>query len=84
MMHHLKEAVRNWRTSTAGVGAVVYAIADLIVMFHDSSWDAHRLGVDAMAIATGLGLISARDGAVSVEEHREDRREMRAAVEEVK
>jgi hypothetical protein len=84
MMHHLKEAVRNWRTSTAGVAAVVYAIADLIVMFHDSTWDAHRIGVDVMAIMTGVGLVSARDGVVSAEEHHEDRRDIRELKEEMK
>lgn len=73
MMHHLRESVRNWRTSTAGAGALIFAVADLVTQFHNSDWDANRLGADVLAIITGLGLVSARDGIVSAEEHHEDR-----------
>jgi hypothetical protein len=51
------------------VGALVYAVADLITMFHNDDWDANRMGVSVMALLTGLGFISARDNAASVQEH---------------
>jgi hypothetical protein len=38
-------------------------------MFHNKDWDSNRLGVSVMAILTGLGLISARDSAASVQAH---------------
>jgi hypothetical protein len=84
MRLYVKEAFRNWRTSTMGVGALVYAVADLIVMLHDSTWDGNRLGTDILAILSGFGLISARDGRVSAEEHHEDRQDIRELKEEVK
>jgi hypothetical protein len=59
----------SWRTSLTGAGALVFAAADLITMFHNKDWDSNRLGVSVMAILTGLGLISARDSAASVQAH---------------
>lgn len=59
----------SWRTSAAGAGALIFAVADLIVMFHNKDWDGNKLGMDVLAILTGLGLVSARDNAVSVQAH---------------
>lgn len=59
----------SWRTTLTGASALIFAVADLIVMFHNKDWDGNKLGVDVLAILTGLGLISARDNAVSVQEH---------------
>jgi hypothetical protein len=66
-MHFLH--LSSWRTSLAGAGALVYAAADLITMFHNKEWDANRLGASVMALLTGFGLISARDSAVSMQAH---------------
>jgi hypothetical protein len=59
----------SWRTSLAGAGALIYAAADLITMFHNKEWDPNRLGASVMALLTGFGLISARDSAASVQAH---------------
>lgn len=64
----------NWRTNLAGAGALVYAVADLIVMFHNKEWDSNRLGMSVMAILTGLGFIAARDATASVQAHQEQQR----------
>jgi len=60
---------KSWRTSAVGIGALVYAVADLVTMYHNEEWDANRIGISVMAILTGLGFISARDNAASVQAH---------------
>lgn len=66
-MHYLNFA--SWRTTAAGAGALVFAIADLVVMVHNKEWDGNKLGMDVLAILTGLGLVSARDNAASLQAH---------------
>ena len=69
MFGTLRTRLVSWRTSAVGAGALVYAVADLITMYHNEEWDANRIGVSVMALLTGLGFISARDNAASVQAH---------------
>jgi len=66
-MHFLN--LSSWRTSLTGAGALIYALSDLVVMIHNKDWNGPQLGTDVVAILTGLGLLSARDNAASVQEH---------------
>jgi hypothetical protein len=74
---------KNWRTTLAGVGAIMAAIGDMISQAVNNDWDATRLGADFSGLFTGCGLIFARDSAVSEQEHHEDRRSIQANKETI-
>lgn len=79
-MHNL---LRNWRTSGAGIGAILVALGDIINQIVNKDFDAQRFGADIAALITGFGLLAARDNKVSVEEHEHDRRWIKENHEEV-
>lgn len=57
----------NWKTTLAGVGAILGAVGDIALQLSHGlgSLDANRLYLDAAGIATGWGLIFAKDGNVT-------------------
>jgi hypothetical protein len=55
----------NWRTSCLGAGAILGAVADVLHQLGTGSIDPVMLKADALAVATGWGLIMAKDGNVT-------------------
>lgn len=49
----------NWKTSLAGAGVILGALADLAT--HLSTGNTSTLGADLMTILSGLGLVGAHD-----------------------
>ena len=57
---------KNWKTTTAGLAAILGAVADLLVQLSSKSgWDMTRLQVDFAAVTGGIGLIFAKDSNVT-------------------
>lgn len=52
----------NWKTTAAGVSAVLAAVADIGHQYATDMWDGNRLLTDLSAISAGIGLIFAKDG----------------------
>lgn len=61
----LKSILANWKTTSAGTGSVLLAVADILRQVATKQWDVALLYADVMAIAVGLGLISAKDASVT-------------------
>jgi lysozyme family protein len=56
-------ALVNWKTSLAGVGAILGAVVDVIHQVSTGNIDPTHLMADWTAVTTGIGLIVAKDGA---------------------
>lgn len=52
--------MKNWKTTAAGAAAILGALADLATQA-STNWDMTRLMADGTAIATGVGLLFAKD-----------------------
>ena len=61
----MKSFLTNWKTTSAGVGAILAALADFLTQVSTKGIDPNRLGADLMGIITGIGLIMAKDGNVT-------------------
>jgi hypothetical protein len=55
----------NWKTSLAGVAAIMGAVGSVITMFSTGHWDGAQLLLDWTGLSTGIGLIFAKDGNVT-------------------
>lgn len=58
-------ALTNWKTTVAGVAAILGAAADALTQVSTGHVDPTRLYGDAIAVVTGWGLIVAKDGNVT-------------------
>lgn len=54
--------MKNWKTTAAGIGAVLTALVAVINMLASGNWDPQQLGTVIIGALTGLGLIGAKDG----------------------
>jgi hypothetical protein len=57
----LANILKNWKTTSVGAAAFVYAIGDVITQVTTQSWDISRLHTDAVAIMSGIGFILSKD-----------------------
>jgi hypothetical protein len=64
-----KLMVVNWRTSLAGAAVAFGALADMATQFATGHVDPARLWTDLTALAGAVGLVHARDAAVSSKEN---------------
>jgi hypothetical protein len=55
----------NWKTTTAGLAAILTAAGDVITQFTTGHWDPGRLMADWTGLVAGIGLIFAKDGNVT-------------------
>jgi hypothetical protein len=53
----------NWKTTIAGLPAIMIAAGDILHMAVTGEFDPSRLGTDVIGILVGLGLVAAKDGA---------------------
>lgn len=80
----LNHALKNWRTTAMGLGSIVTALGDVLSQLGAGRLNGDHLAADLTGIFVGLGLIFARDAAVSEHEHARDREEIRDVKEEVR
>lgn len=74
---------KNWRTALLGCGGIIAAIGDLMTQVGEGHFSADRLGSDLIGIFVGLGLLFARDAAVSEREHAIDRAQIDENTQEI-
>lgn len=55
----------NWKTTAAGAATIATALGIILHMAATGMWDAPTLGATIMGVATGLGLVAAKDGNVT-------------------
>jgi uncharacterized membrane protein YhiD involved in acid resistance len=61
--------MKSWRTTTAGIGAILVAVGSaLTAMFDNDPKTVADWGAVIAATIAGIGLITARDNAVSSEQ----------------
>lgn len=51
----------NWKTTLAGIGAVLLAIGHLVTTISTGSFGLESLTADAAAVITGVGLLFGKD-----------------------
>lgn len=51
----------SWKTTLAGVAAMLGALADILTQLASKSIDTGRITTDVAAIAAGIGLLFAKD-----------------------
>ncbi len=73
--------LNNWRTTIAGVAAILAALADVLTQIVNKDWDSTRFTADLTGLITGFGLIFARDAVASERDHHIDRVAIGAALE---
>jgi len=60
-MPPLSSILINWKTTSAGAAAFVYALGDVTHQLYTQQWDTARLHSDAVAILAGIGFLFAKD-----------------------
>jgi hypothetical protein len=57
----MQQVLSNWKTTLAGVAAILGALADVAHQASVGTFDPNHLMADWTAIVAGIGLIAARD-----------------------
>lgn len=53
--------MKNWKTTAGGIGSITAALGVIFNMFYTGMIDPGQLGTAVMGIATGIGLLFAKD-----------------------
>lgn len=61
----MKSFFANWKTTAAGIAAVLGAASHIINGFVNGDWSMNSVTADLAAISAGIGLIFAKDGNVT-------------------
>lgn len=61
----MKNFLANWKTTAAGIAAVLGALAHVLNGFATGDWSINTLMADISAAGAGVGLIFAKDGNVT-------------------